>query len=251
MRFATGIFPVAVVALAVTISSGCATKKFVRTTVSPIEQRVGDLDKKTGEQAKSIEELERGVSRADEHAMTADAKAAAAATEAARANEQASLAGKSATDARSLAERGLGRADQAHQKIENIDNYKLVFEENVLFNFGKSELTDEARSKLDQAAGKVASTKHFVIEVQGFTDKTGPDSNNLELSRRRAAAVVRYLTLEHKIPLYRVHTLGFGSESPIADNKTRDGRKQNRRVEIKLYAAEYGDSAQLASNDKQ
>jgi uncharacterized coiled-coil protein SlyX len=122
MRIATGIFPVAVVALAVTISSGCATKKFVRTTVSPLEQRIGELDKKTGEQGNSIEELERGVSRADEHAMSADAKAVAAATEAARANEQASP-GKSATDARSLVERGLGEPigsseDREHRQLQ-------------------------------------------------------------------------------------------------------------------------------------
>lgn len=247
MRHTTGIIPVAIVAAAVAVGAGCATKKYVQNTVNPIEQRVGELDKRTTEHGSTIEELERGVSRADERAMSADAKAVTAAAEAAKANEQAAQAGKSASDARSLAEQGIGRADMASRKVENYDNYKLVFAESVLFDFGKSELTDEAKAKLAEAAGKVSSAKHFVIEVQGFTDKTGPKNLNLELSRRRAAAVVRYLTLEHKIPLYRVHTLGFGSEAPVADNSTRDGRKQNRRVEVKLYAADLSENAQLAA----
>jgi outer membrane protein OmpA-like peptidoglycan-associated protein len=82
--------------------------------------------------------------------------------------------------------------------------------------------------------------KHYIVEVQGFTDSTGASAANVELSRRRAAAVVRYLTLDGKLPLYRVNTIGYGKASPAADNKTRDGRKQNRRVEVKLYTPDLG-----------
>jgi outer membrane protein OmpA-like peptidoglycan-associated protein len=110
----------------------------------------------------------------------------------------------------------------------------------VLFNLNQSELTSDAKAQLDAAVTKLSSMKHYVVEVQGFTDSTGDVATNLELSRRRAAAVVRYLTLDKKIPLYRVNTIGYGEESPAADNKTRDGRKQNRRVEVRFYAPDLG-----------
>jgi OOP family OmpA-OmpF porin len=101
-------------------------------------------------------------------------------------------------------------------------------------------LSKEAEAQLDAFAAKVVPMKHYLIEVQGFTDSTGAPAANIELSRRRAAAVVRYLTLDGKIPLFRVNTIGYGKASPAVDNKTRDGRKQNRRVEVKLFTPDLG-----------
>jgi outer membrane protein OmpA-like peptidoglycan-associated protein len=225
-------------------STGCATKKFVRQTVAPIEAKVGELEKKTTEQGADIEELEKSVSRAAERAETANAAAAAANQEAVRAGERASAAGKAAEEARSLAQKGLHRADDVEQalgaRIENMDNYVPVSTETVLFGFNRSDLTDEAKAQLDTFARSVTERKHYRIEVQGFADRSGPQDYNLELSRKRAAAVVRYLTLQHKIPLHRIHVMGYGSEAPVADNTTREGRKRNRRVEVRLLAAEQG-----------
>ena len=105
---------------------------------------------------------------------------------------------------------------------------------------GRSELSKDAEAQLDAFAAKVVSMKHYVIDVQGFTDSTGAAAANLALSDNRAAAVVRYLTLDRKIPLFRVNTIGYGTASPAADNKTRDGRKQNRRVEVSLFTPDLG-----------
>ncbi len=228
-------------ALASTVTVGCATKKYVRETVAPVEKSVAELDKKT---ADSIAELEKGVSRADERAQSADSRAGAAASEAARANEQASLANKEAAQARALAEKGIARAGEVEtalgRKLENVSNYKLVRTQSVLFNLNSAELNDEARQALDSIASQIGTLKNYFIEVQGFTDSTGDAQANIELSRRRAAAVVRYLTLQHKIPLHRVQMMGYGEESPSADNKTRDGRKQNRRVELRVFTLDLG-----------
>jgi OOP family OmpA-OmpF porin len=71
--------------------------------------------------------------------------------------------------------------------------------------------------------------------VQGFTDKTGGAEYNAALSERRAEAVARYLTTEHKIPVRSISMLGEGYAAPVADDKTRDGRKMNRRVEVRLW----------------
>lgn len=233
------------VAMATIMSVGCATKKFVRETVSPVQQKVDDVDKKTVTQAGQISELEKGVSRADERAQGADTRAGAAAREAARANEQAALANKQATDAQGLAQKGIAQATTVERglgtlgtKVEGLDNFKQVSTETVLFKLGSSELSTEAKASLDGVASKVASMKRYQIEVQGFTDTTGDPTFNIELSRRRAASVVRYLTLQGKIPLFRVATVGYGEENPTGDNKTRAGREENRRVEVRVYAVE-------------
>ena len=249
-RLSLGVLTLAV-AFAAVAGVGCATKKYVRETMAPVQKQVEELGKKTAAQDAtqdaSIAELGRGVSRADERAQSADNRAGEAAREAARANEQAALANKQAGAAQSLAEKGVSQAAQAERsvgtlgnKVENMDNFKLTSTETVLFRLGQSELSKEAREQLDVFARKVASMKHYAIEVRGFTDSTGSPVTNLELSRRRAAIVVRYLTLDGKIPLFRVNIMEYGTAAPAADNKTRDGRKQNRRVEVSLFAPDLG-----------
>ena len=229
------------------VSVGCATKKYVHETIAPVQTKVADIEKKDAAQDTAIADLGKGVSRADERAQGADSKAGDAAREAARANDQAALASKQAGAAQSTADKGVAEATQAERsvgalgnRVENMDNFKLASTETVLFGLGKSELSEEAKAQLDAFAAKVAPMKHYIIDVQGFTDSSGAPAANIELSRRRAAAVVRYLTLDKKIPLFRVNTMGYGTASPAADNKTRDGRKQNRRVEVKLFTPDLG-----------
>jgi OOP family OmpA-OmpF porin len=245
-RLSLAVLALAAVFAALT-SVGCATKKYVRETIAPVQTKVADIEKKDAAQDSAIADLGKGVSRADERAQGADSKAGDAAREAARANDQAALASKQAGAAQSTADKGVAQATQAERsvgtlgnRVENMDNFKLASTEAVLFGLGKSELSEEAEAQLDAFAAKAAPMKHYIVEVQGFTDSTGAPAANIELSRRRAAAVVRYLTLDKKIPLFRVNTIGYGKASPAADNKTRDGRKQNRRVEVKLFAPDLG-----------
>lgn len=226
---------------------GCATKKYVQQSVAPVQKKIEDIDKKDTAQDTSIADLEKGVSRADERAQGAEGKAVDAARDAARANDQAALGIKQAGAAQSMAEKGVAQAAQVERsvgtlgnRVENLDNYKLSSSETVLFDTNKSELTKDAEAQLDAFAAKALPLKHYLIDVQGFADATGTSAANLELSRKRAAAVVRYLTLDKKIPLFRVNNLGYGTANPAAENKTRDGRKQNRRVELKLFAPDLG-----------
>ena len=233
------------VAVAATLSTGCATKKYVQQTVTPVQQKVDALDTKTAAQdashTASIAALEKGVSRVDELAKGADTHAGKAESDAARANSQAAVGIKDAAEARAVGEQGIARAGAVEtslgNKIENMDNFKLGSTETVLFDLSSSELNDASKAVLDGIASKAGALKHFVIEVQGYTDATGDAEFNIELSNRRAAAVVRYLTAQGKIPLFRVNTVAYGKDNPTADNKTRDGRKQNRRVEVRIFSA--------------
>jgi outer membrane protein OmpA-like peptidoglycan-associated protein len=229
------------------IGTGCATKKHVREVVAPVETRVGAVEKKTTDQASAIGEIENNVSRVDERAMDADKKAVAAGQAAAQAQQRAD-------SAQSRAEAAAGSADKANQVaestrarigslVENIDNYKLVSTESVLFGLNKHELTDEAKQQLDAAVQKIQGSKNFVLEIQGFTDATGAANTNLALSQRRADSVVRYLTMQHNVPLRKINVLGLGEADPNADNKTREGRKQARRVEIKVFALDLAGAA--------
>jgi len=113
---------------------------------------------------------------------------------------------------------------------------KVVFEETfsedrVRFKLESSELTDEAKAALDEFAQKVKDLNKVVyIEIQGHTDSTGSDSYNEKLGQERADAVRRYLALKHGMPLNRLSTISYGELLPVADNSTREGRAQNRRV---------------------
>jgi len=240
-RRSTAAFGAAVLIL---IGSGCATKKHVRQVVGPVEARVSQTEKRNAEQQAAIGELGNSVARADERAMDADKKAQAAGESAQRANESATRAGEAAQSARARADEGFGLAESTRARLgqvtENLDNYKLVSTENVLFATGKYVLTKEAKQILDNAVGQIQNNKSYVVEIEGFTDSTGPTAMNLELSRKRADAVVRYLTTQHNIPLRKINVLGLGEDNPNADNKTRAGRQQARRVELRVFALDLG-----------
>jgi outer membrane protein OmpA-like peptidoglycan-associated protein len=221
-------------------TTGCvATRKYTRNTVAPVEARVSANEKKTSDHASAINELENGLSRTDERAMDADRKARAAQESADAAARSANEAGTRADAARQLAENAGSRIGEV---VENLDNYQLVTTENVLFPVNKYVLTKEAKDKLDQAVANVGNAKSYILEVQGFTDRTGSKTANLALSEQRADAVVRYLTTQHQIPLRKIHVLGQGVD-PDQKGRSRTARREARRVEVKMFALNLGGPA--------
>jgi outer membrane protein OmpA-like peptidoglycan-associated protein len=189
------------------------------------------------EQQAALGELENSVSRADERAMDADRKAREAAEAAKTAHGRADTAHNRADSAHQLAESTRSRLSEM---AENIDNYQMVKTDSILFGLNKYQLTKEAKQQLDDAVAQLQGTKNFVLEIQGFTDATGTASRNLELSRKRADSVVRYLTVQHNVPLRKINVLGVGEDDPTADNKTREGRKMARRVEVRVFSLDLG-----------
>jgi len=218
--------------------SGCATKKYVRTQVDPVNNRVSTLDTRTQEQAQEIDELGTKISRVDERAMTAEQKAQLADQKADKARAEAAEAAEVGSNARTLAQDALNDAGALGKRIDGLHAYELASEENILFDFESGQLNDEAKRKLDELAARIPGNGPYAIEVKGFTDKTGSRDYNLALSEKRAGSVVRYLTTKHDVPLHRVYRVGLGSENPAEANDTRDGRRMNRRVEVKVYVAD-------------
>jgi outer membrane protein OmpA-like peptidoglycan-associated protein len=237
-------------------SVGCATKKHVREAIAPVQNQVnqtqaqvGALQKSTDDyKAKtdqSIGDLDRQVATADEKATDAGKKAAEAAASAAQANSAAAAAAQQAQAANTLAQQTGTKLDTT---IHNLDNYKLISTAPIYFKFGTSALAKDEQAKLDEAIQKLNGMNGYIVEVEGFADRTGNVVYNRELSRKRADAVVHYLAVEHNIPLRSIRELGVGSDFPDASNKTREERKENRRVDVKIYQLDVSGGQAQASN---
>jgi len=138
-------------------------------------------------------------------------------------------------EANELSKAARNEARGAHERISALDDYTVQDSVTVLFRVNSAVLSPSERASLDELAGKAMTTKGYVIEVAGYADSTGSVALNRELSRQRADAVVRYLQENHDIPLRRMITpFGYGKTRPVADNGTAEGRRQNRRVEVKI-----------------
>jgi len=137
--------------------------------------------------------------------------------------------------AQDTADAAISGVNATNDRISALDDYVPQETTSVNFRVGSSVLTAEGKTKLDAIATKALNAKGYVLEVTGFADSTGGTERNRALSQRRADAVIRYLVEQHQIPLRRIVTpYGFGESNPIADNKTRSGRAENRRVEVKV-----------------
>jgi len=210
----------------VLLLAGCATKKYVARQVDPVQQKVNEVGQNLQKTQKQLENDETKLNAVAEKADSAD-------THAVDAQGRADAASKKADDVRDQLRAEL------NDRIANIDDYKPAGDATVLFKFNSDKLSDEAKQQLDQlASGRVGSMKRYFIAIQGFTDKIGSADYNLDLSRRRAAAVQTYLVAQHSIPVYRIQIVGLGKEKPINDEKTRDDRAKNRRVEVIVFSAD-------------
>jgi len=133
------------------------------------------------------------------------------------------------------ADQALQDAAKADQRISDLDDYDVVKMVTVYFAVNQATLSAEAKTSLDELAAKAPGAKNYKVEVQGFTDSTGDFNKNLELSQKRADAVVQYLAVMHNIPLRRIETpMGYGATKQVADDKTKAGQAQNRRVEVRV-----------------
>ena len=190
------------------------TARTVETRANPLEERATAAEGRLSEVEQNAQKLS---GQLDE--LAAVSNAARGGAKAAQETADQAVAGVNATN----------------ERISALDDYTPMENTAVNFRTGSAVLLPEAKTKLDEIATKALNAKAYVVEVTGHADATGNANFNRQLSQRRADAVIRYLVEQHKIPLRRIITpYGFGATEPIADNKTREGRLQNRRVEVKI-----------------
>jgi outer membrane protein OmpA-like peptidoglycan-associated protein len=225
--------------LAVVGATGCATKNYVRNETAPLVDHANQLDSKTAANNRQMHDVDDraqvGIHQAQGSADTA--------------NQNAQGAAKAAGDADTAAGLAVHRADSLESVVKGLDDYKPVGKVAVTFGFDKAVLTKEDREELDGFAEQIASAKGFILEVTGGTDATGPAQYNYELSQRRADAVVQYLAAKYEIPAHRFYLIGIGKDKAVAPNTTAEGRKQNRRVEVRLLSNANADDAPTQTAD--
>ena len=204
-------------------STACATKKFVRGEVGQVNTKVDGL-------STSLEETQERTRKNEARIGEVDSKA-----------EQAN---KSASAAQAAADAAKGEASKAGERAAAVEaaSRRLVYEvvlseDQGNFKFGKTELPDAAKQRIDQMITDLkADPKGVFIELEGHTDNVGSKEYNVQLGQERAEAVKRYLYEAHQVPLHKINVISYGEDKPVSPNNKRDGRAQNRRVVIKVLA---------------
>ena len=211
MKHGTGsrVLVVALAAASMTLA-GCASKKYVREGFAAQDGKIVDLQT----------QVEDGQRRQSETSERLDGVAL------------------DAREAGSIGRQAGARAEEAYGLAKGKLLYTVVLSENAgTFSFNRSELSDATREAIDELAARLKSENANVfIEVEGHTDSTGPENYNLHLGELRAEAVRRYLITQHAIPIHRISIISYGETRPVAGNDSRDGRSQNRRVEVRVLS---------------
>jgi outer membrane protein OmpA-like peptidoglycan-associated protein len=212
-----------------------ARKKYVQRQTQPISDRINELDELTATNGKQIKDVD---SRAQQGIQLASTKANEADQHAIDAGNKAQMAQQTATQANT-------RLTTVEQVVGNIDQYKASNQTEIRFRPGQAALSSNAKQALDDLATPLKDQRGYIIEVQGFSSGRGQAA--IATSQKMADSVVRYLVLNHEIPVYRIYVVGMGN-APVASADEQAQSKSKRtsggRVEISLMK---NDLEQLAS----
>jgi outer membrane protein OmpA-like peptidoglycan-associated protein len=203
-----------------------ARKKYVARQTQPIRDRVNELDDLTASNTKSIKDTD---SRAQQGIQLASSKAS-------EADQHAIDAGNKAQAAQQTAQQAHTRLDSVEKVVTNIDQYQPTTQTEILFKPGQTVLSQNAKTALDEMATPLKSQRGYVVEVQGFSSGHGQVA--IANSQKMAESVVRYLALNHDIPIYRIYLVGMGN-APVpaaaaSAGETKPKRISGGRVEISL-----------------
>jgi outer membrane protein OmpA-like peptidoglycan-associated protein len=213
-----GLLALIMVALVSVSAGACATKKFVRTRVGEVNDKVDTLSKSVEENQERTRQNEERIGQVDQHVNQVADESRAGIEKVNSGVEKVSL-----------------RAEEIDRASKRLVYEVVLSEDQGNFKFAKTDLPDEARGELDRLVEQLkADPKGAFIEIEGHTDNAGPTEVNKRIGLERAEAVKRYLYEQHQVPLHKMNVITYGEEKPIAPNRTRAGRAQNRRVVVKV-----------------
>jgi outer membrane protein OmpA-like peptidoglycan-associated protein len=203
-----------------------ARKKYVARQTQPIRDRINELDELTASNSKAIKDTD---ARAQQGIQLASAKAS-------EADQHAIDAGNRAQAAQQTAQQAQTRLNTVEQVVTNIDQYQPATQTEIIFKPGQTVLSQNAKSALDEMATPLKEQHGYVVEVQGFS--SGHGQMAIATSQKMAESVVRYLVLNHDIPVYRIYLVGMGNAPLPSATASGDEKPKKRmnggRVEISL-----------------
>ena len=233
---------------AVGLTSGCATKNYVRnevtTTAQDLSARIdttehgiealsnqtAELNSLNREQARKIESLDGNLQQVDERAGYAMAVGEGAQHSADRNSTQVLFLGAN---------------------FANRNKYGLLSEEYVRFLFDSASIEPSHHPLLNDVARQMLEHRDVILVLEGRTDSTGNDSYNIRLGERRLESVIRYLVVDQGVPIHRLHKMSYGEARPVAPNNSREGRAQNRSVVIQLLEPQLGNPSEVSRDATQ
>lgn len=199
--------------------------------VDPVEDRVTDTEGRLTQAEQNAQRLSGQIEE-----LNAVANMARGGAKAAQETADRALAEINTTNEKLTATNQ--RVGVVDDRITAVDDFEAKNTVNVNFKVGSAVLSDEAKTSLDELAEQTKNEKGYVIQIAGFASADGSQDLNRKLSERRANAVIRYLIESHDIPQRRIIVpFGYGELKPVADNTTREGREQNRRVEVSILVS--------------
>jgi len=208
----------------------CATKGFVK-------NRIGEVNGKVDNLATSVEATQERTKKNEAAIGEVDQKAQAAGSAANQAQQAANAAGTSATAAHARANEVGAKADELDKASRRLVYTVVLSEDEGQFKFGTTVLPDAAKARIDDMIQKLMANPNGAwFEIEGHTDSIGGKVINEKIGMERAESVKKYLYEQYQIPLHKMSVISYGSEKPVASNKTKEGRSQNRRVVIRVLA---------------
>jgi len=218
-------------------TTGCASKGYVRNTVKTSSDALtARIETNEAELKETRDAFDKRVSSVDSRVTTVDGRVTALDS---KTNEgfntvrgEVRTVDQRAGEARTAADRAAEAVNTLGSKFQNRNQFDVNGEKTIQFKFDSARLDKEYTQSLDEIATTLLQNNDAIVVLEGRTDSTGNKDYNVRLGERRIEAVRRYLAVDKGVPVYKIHEISFGSEKPIAENKTREGREQNRAVTL-------------------
>jgi outer membrane protein OmpA-like peptidoglycan-associated protein len=243
-----------VISATLVATSGCASKKYVRNTVNTSSDALtARIEGNEGEMKEIRDNLDKKITSVDGRVTTVDGKVAALDTKTTEGfntvKGDVQNVNQRATDARSAADKANNEVSSLGTKFQNRNQFNMTDQKAIQFKFDSAKLDKQYMDALDEIAANLVQNPDAFVVLEGRTDSVGAKDYNVRLGERRIDTVRHYLVVEKGVPIYKIHEISFGPEKPIAENKTKEGREQNRVVTMMIMVPKLDAVASRNEND--
>jgi len=234
------------VCASILVVSGCATKKYVRNQVKTSSDTLtARIETNEGQIKEAKDDADKKVAGVDAKVAELDSKTSdqfnTVKTDVQNVDQKAS-------QANTAAERAANDVSTLDNKFQNRNQFNTADQKTVSFKLNSATLDPQYNDMLDEIANMLMQNPDAILVLEGRTDSTGAKDYNVKLGERRIDAVRHYLVVEKGVPVYKIHEISFGSEKPVAENNTREGREKNRAVVMTVMVPK-GGGAVASRND--